>query len=149
MDLAAVVVPGAQSVVTAILTDTWKAARAVLERAWTRSHGQQGAGEGERGGQAGHELDVVRRQSLEIAGQGSAQEREMRMGLFWAGYLAAQANAHPELVELLAELPALLAGNAGGPVSTSTSTHNTLSGTVHGSVVQTGSVQGSITFGKA
>ena len=150
MDLSTLVVPGAQSVASAILTDAWNTARAALARAWNRSaaNGQGSGGETERGEQASTDLDLACRQSLELAADGSADECEARLKLYWAGYLAAATQAHPELLEVLADLPYLLSDIGGTSPANSTTTSNSVSGTVHGSMVQTGNVQGSITFGK-
>jgi len=140
MDLTTVFMPGAQSLVTAILTDTWAHARKTVVKLWVSRHAD--ASEGRVVG----ELDVARGQALELAGEGPEAERAARMQLFWAGYLAGQAAACPELSAAFAELPALL--DAGRFVSQSPTLYNTVSGTVQGGVVQTGEIHGDITFGR-
>jgi hypothetical protein len=95
--------------------------------------------------QAGHELEAARRQAIELAGDGPESDRAARMQLFWAGYLAGQLAARPELAGALAELPALLGG--GTPMSQTGNVYNSISGTVRGNVVQAGDI-GSITFGR-
>ena len=147
MDATTLVMPGAQSLVTAVLTDTWNQARAALANRWARRHP---AADGRTYAdpepaaieQAARELDVARQLSLELAGGGSDADREARMRLFWAGYLAGQLAARPELATALAELPTLF--GAGTPVSQTTNVHNTISGTVHGNAVQAGDIHGSI-----
>jgi hypothetical protein len=157
MDLATVVLPGAQSVVSAILADTWSAARNKVARLWAKHQGAV-AGPGEADGtaaereierfdQASTELDLACRQSLEIAGSGSPEDRAARMSLFWAGYLAAQAQARPALAEALAELPALLGGREVTQHRT-TVTHNEFSGTASGPVLQIGHIEGDSTIGR-
>jgi hypothetical protein len=137
MDLTTVFMPGAQSLVTAILTDTWVQARATVAKLWSRRQSDAAATE-----QAGRELDAARSQALELAGSGSEAERAARMQLFWAGYLAGQAAARPELAAALTELPALLSASQGSTVQ------NSISGTVTGTVVQARDIHGSITFNR-
>lgn len=103
MDLTSVFMPGAQSLVTAILTDSWHQARTAVAKLWARRGGDARAIE-----QAGRELDAARGQALALAGTGTEAERAERMELFWAGYLAGQAAARPDLATAFAELPALL-----------------------------------------
>jgi hypothetical protein len=151
MDLTTMVMPGAQSLVTAVLTETWTQTRSAVAKLWAR---RQPAADGHAYAdpapaaieQAGRELDVAREQALELAGTGSESDREARMQLFWAGYLAGQLAARPELATTLAELPALL--GAGKPTSQTTNVHNTISGTVHGNAMQAGDIHGNITFGR-
>jgi hypothetical protein len=140
MDLTTVFMPGAQSLVTAILTDTWAQARAAIAKVWIRKQSDTTIE------QATHELDTARSQALELAGDGPETDRAARMQLFWAGYLAGQAAARPELSAAFAELPALL--GAGHPTSQVSAAHNTISGTVHGNALQAGDIHGNITFGR-
>jgi hypothetical protein len=140
MDLSTVFTPGAQSLVTAILTDSWTQARATVAKLWARSHPASSIE------QAVHELDTARRQALELAGDGPEADRAARMQLFWTGYLAGQASARPELASAFAELPALL--RTGHRTSQTSTVHNTISGTVHGNAVQAGDIHGDITFGR-
>jgi len=153
MDLTTVVMPGAQSLVTAIVTDTWSQAHAAIARLWARRRLAPGTGTAAYADpdpaaieQAGRELEAARRQAVELAGTGPESDRAARMQLFWAGYLAGQLAARPELAGALAELPTLL--GAGTPTSQTTNVHNTISGTVHGNTVQAGDVHGNITFGR-
>ena len=156
MDLTTVVMPGAQSLVTAILTDGWGQARTAIAKLWAGrratpgtsayadSQAEPGAAAIER---ADHELEAARRQALELAGSGPDAERADRMRLFWAGYLAGQLAARPELADVLAQLPALL--STGAPASQTTNVHaNNLSGRVDGPVVQTADIHGGFTFGR-
>ena len=155
MDLTTVVMPGAQSLVAAILTDTWGQARTAIAKLWARGHAAPGAStytdlsaESDTAAieRAGHELELARRQALELAGDGSESDRAARMQLFWAGYLAGQLAARPELSDALAQLPALL--RTGQPVTQTTTTvhSNSISGTVQGNAVQAGDIHGNITF---
>jgi hypothetical protein len=155
MDFATVVLPGAQSIVSTILTETWSAARNKVARLWAKHQGAEaGAAEGteaeqevERFDRASTELDLACKQSLEIAGSGSPEERAARMSLFWAGYLAAQAQVRPALADALAELPSLLGGRE-VPQYRSTVTHNEFSGTASGPVLQIGHIEGGSTIGR-
>ena len=155
MDLTAVIMPGAQSLVTAIVTDTWNQAHTAIAKLWARRRPAPGTGAATATytdpdptaiEQAGHDLETARRQALELAGNGPESDRAARMQLFWAGYLAGQLAARPELADALAELPALL--GAGTVTSQTTNVHNTISGTVHGNAVQAGDIHGNITFGR-
>lgn len=140
MDLTTAFMPGAQSLVTAILTDTWTHARTAVAKLWASRHAETS----EDG--ATRELDAARGQALELAGTGPEADRAARMQLFLAGYLAGQAAARPELSAAFAELPALL--GADRPVSRNSMVNNTISGTVQGGAVQTGEIHGDITFGR-
>jgi hypothetical protein len=151
MDLTTVVMPGAQSLVTAILTETWGQARTAISKLWARRgivSGTSAYAEPDVAAieQAGHELEAARQQALELAGSGSESDRAARMQLFWAGYLAGQLAARPELADALAQLPTLL--GAGAATSQTTTVHNTISGTVRGSALQAGDIHGNITFGR-
>ena len=133
MDLTTAFMPGAQSLVTAILTDTWAQARTIIAKLWSRRGGGSGALD-----QAGRELDAARGQALELAGSGTEAERADRMRLFWAGYLAGQAAARPELAAMFAELPTLL----GAQASQAPSFQNNITGKITGTAVQTGDIHG-------
>lgn len=149
MDLTTLVMPGAQSLVNAVLTDTWNQARSGLAKLWAR---RRPAADGHTYAdpepaaieQAGHELDAARQQALELAGTGSASDRETRMQLFWAGYLAGQLAARPELATAFAELPAML--GAGRPVTQTTNItniRNRFDGTATAPVIQAGYIRDS------
>jgi hypothetical protein len=147
MDLTSLVTPGAQSLVAAILSDSWVQVRSALSRRWTRDHHAGAAPEApaiavER---AGRELDSARDQALALAGTGDAAQRGERMQLFLAGYLAGQLAARPELAEIIAELPSLLGSGTRGS-STATTVHNSFSGHAR-NVVQTGDIEGDLTIG--
>ena len=138
MDLTTVFLPGAQSLVTAILTDTWHQARTAVAKLWARrADGADEAVDAEAVDRAGRELDLARAQAVELAGAGTEDERADRMRLFWAGYLAGQAAARPDLASGLAELPALLAAFA---PQTTTTFNSTMSGTVNGTVAQANNI---------
>jgi hypothetical protein len=140
MDLTSVFLPGAQSLVTAILTDTWAQARAAVAKLWVGRHAAATEA------QAARELDAAKSQALELAGEGPEADRAVRMQLFWAGYLAGQAAARPELSAAFAELPALL--GVGRPGAQNSTVHNIISGTVQGGAVQAGEIHGDVTFGR-
>ncbi|GAA2062921.1 hypothetical protein GCM10009839_87690 [Catenulispora yoronensis] len=149
MDLANVVMSGAQSLVTAVLTDSWGQVRSALCRLWAR-HRSDGdpAGPDPAALSAAHaELDLAREQALAVAGQGPEPERAGRMELFWAGYLAGQLAARPELADAVRTLPMLLEPRSAVSL-TMVTTSKDISGTVHGNVAQTGDVSGGIRFGR-
>jgi hypothetical protein len=141
--------PGAQSLVTAILTDSWSQVRTALSRLWARRRPEDHASGSSAAAleAAGAELDLAREQAFSVAGQGSESERSGRMELFWAGYLAGQLAARPELSDAMKALPALLASQQ--TMSHTTVTMNkSISGTVHGGAVQAEDVSGGISFGR-
>lgn len=149
MDLTTVVIPGAQSLVTAILTDSWNQARTALSKLWAHrrppdaSHGPDAAALE----QAGTELDFAREQAIMIAGEGPESERASRMELFWIGYLAGQLAARPELTEAVQSLPGML--DAGAVPAPATAVNaKIVSGTVHGNAIQADDVTGGINIGR-
>jgi hypothetical protein len=153
MDLTTVVMPGAQSLVAAIATDTWVHARTAVAKLWAQRHPSPGAPtitgwdpDPAAIEEAGQELETARQQALELAGNGSEPERAARMQLFWAGYLAGQLAARPELADVFAQLPALL--GEGRPATRISAVHNNITGTVHGGALQAGDIHGDITFGR-
>jgi len=143
-----VVVPGAQSLVTAIVTDSWTQVRAAVSKLWARRKSPSPSPDAEAAAieAAGAELDVAMRQAITVAGQGSESDRADRLELFWIGYLAGQLAARPELAQAIKELPALL-GASTAP-TTVTVANKDVSGTVHGNVVQADDVSGGIRFGR-
>ena len=151
MDLTTLVMPGAQSLVTSILADTWVQTRTAIAKLWARRRNASSPGEyadpdATAIDHAGHELDAARQQALELAGNGSESDQAARMQLFWAGYLAGQLAGRPELADVLAQLPTLL--GAGAPTSQTTNVHNTISGKVTGNALQAGDIHGNISFGR-
>jgi hypothetical protein len=146
MDLTPIVTSGAQSLVAAILNDTWAQARGALSRLWARRRGADAAPDTVAVEHAGRDLDAARDQALALAGAGDAADRDERMRLFLAGYLAGQLAARPELAEAVAALPTLL--GAGAPTSSTTAIdniHNSFSGQAR-NVVQTGNIDGGVNF---
>ena len=159
MDLTTLVLPGAQSLVSAVLSDTWDQARSALARLWTRRHPGPAGSNPDSGAaldadadadadaveRAGRELDAVRAQAIELAGQGDQAARAARMELFLAGYLAGQLAARPEFAETVRALPDLL--GAGAPYPGSGGTYNINTGKVRGNIVQARDIQGDVRFG--
>jgi hypothetical protein len=144
MDLASLVTPGAQSLVTAILSDSWAHARSTLAQHWARRHSQGAGADADAVERAGRELEAARDQALALAGPADAAHGNERMRLFLAGYLAGQLAARPELADTVAALPALLGT---GPTTTTTNTY-TLSGEAQ-NVVQSESITGGVYFGRS
>jgi hypothetical protein len=135
MDLGSVVLPGAQSLVAAMLGDAWATARSAFARRWGRDGADGGVAAEQR-------LDEGRSQALALAGDGP--DRRARLEVFWAGYLAGLLAERPDLINAVREI------GAGQPPSTHNETHNTNTnsntGTVHGSLLQAGDIQGNISF---
>lgn len=113
--------PGAQSLVTAILTDGWTHVRDALARRWSRQTGETQSDIERR-------LDTAHRQA-EGMGDGEAVQRA-----YWAGYLAAVLAERPTLLDVVRDLPDL------------PDLHNTNSGTVT-TLVQARDIHGDIRFG--
>lgn len=128
MDLDSVIVPGAQSLVTAMLTDAWSSARALVARRWGRS--------GEHPADVELRLEQAKEQSLTLAG--SDGDRQGRLEAYWAGYLAGLLAERPELVGAVREL-------ASGGLSEAT-TQNSNTGTVHGHLLQARDINGGVHF---
>jgi hypothetical protein len=150
MDLTTMVTPGAQSLVTAVLTDSWAQVRTALSRLWAhrQSTSQSSGPDAAALEQAVTELDVARKQAIAVGGNGPESERAVRMELFWIGYLAGQLAARPELVRAVQALPGLLDSQPDVPPTIVEVTTKTVSGTVHGNAVQADDVTGGINFGR-
>lgn len=114
-------VPSAQSLVTAILTDGWTHVRDALVRRWSRQTGETPA-------DIEHRLDTAHHQA-EGLGDDEAVQRA-----YWAGYLAGVLAERPSLLDVLRGLP------------DQPDVHNTNSGTVT-TLVQARDIHGGITFG--
>jgi hypothetical protein len=153
VDLTNVVMPGAQSLVTAIVTDSWSQVRTALSHLWARRRPEEASSGPSTAAveDAGTELDLARQHALAIAGEGPEPERADRMRLFWAGYLAGQIAARPELADAVRGLPVLLGSQQATAVTVNTTTNTntkTFSGTARGNVVQSDDVSGGIVFGR-
>ncbi|MGW0825576.1 hypothetical protein [Streptomyces sp. NPDC002845] len=119
--VTSVLLPSAQSLVTAILTDGWTHVRDALARRWSRQTGEPQTDIERR-------LDTAHHQAAGI-GDDEAVQRA-----YWAGYLAAVLAERPPLLDVLRDLPDM------------PDLHNTNSGTVT-TLVQARDIQGGITFG--
>lgn len=146
----AVITPGAQSLVTTVLTDSWHQARTALSRLWAHRRPADAASEQDTTAleQVGTQLDLARSQAITVAGDGPDSERAGRMELFWIGYLAGQLAARPELAEAIQALPALLGTGPGPAPATVEVNTKTVSGTVHGNAIQADDVSGGINIGR-
>lgn len=142
-----VVMPGAQSLVSAILTDSWSQARTALSRLWARRRPEDLSPDPSPAAleRAKEELDLAKEQAVAVAGEGSELERTERMTIFWAGYLAGQVAARAELAAAIRAIPGLLEPPPEASISKAS---NTISGTVHGNVVQADNISGGIKFGR-
>lgn len=144
------VTPGAQSLVTAILTDSWAQARTAMSTLWARYRGVHAAAEPDSVAieRAGAELELAKNQAITLAGDGPEADRAIRLHLFWAGYLAGQLAARPELAEAVKALPALFGQEPGATPAAGVVNTKTVSGTVRGNVVQSDDVSGGIIMGR-
>ena len=131
VDLSTVILPGAQSLVSAILGDAWAQVRSTIARRWGHGGTRQAA-------EAEQRLDYARSQALELAGQGPG--RRAGLELYWAGYLAGLLAERPDLISAVQEI------TADQLPSDADTTHNVNSGTVRGNLLQAGDIQGSVTF---
>lgn len=142
MDPTTLVMPGAQSLVTAILTDGWAQVRDTLANLWTRHRSVAALDNPAALASSRQEWDSARGQSLALPNHGTDEERRDRMQAFWAGYLAGQLAARPDLSNALGELPRLL-----GPdrrIDQADSVTNTISGSVFGTALQARDIRGDI-----
>lgn len=148
VDLATVVTPGAQSLVTAILTDTWAQARTVIARIWARRQTGDDAGDLGDGAleRVSRELDNAMQQAVALAGDGLEAERAERMELFMAGFLVGQLSARPELVDAIREMPSLVGINGSSSPTTMKAGKTIRGSTVQGNVVQADDISGGIRF---
>jgi hypothetical protein len=138
MDPVSVVLPGAQALVTQILSDGWAHVRGWLAKHLSRADGPSQA-ELER------RLDTasVQARTLPVpeADVPAAVAQRMVLEAYWTGYLAALAGEHPDFAAALADLPEIQGTH---PAATTT---NSVTGTVTGNVLQAGHVEGGVHFG--
>ncbi len=132
MDPLSVVLPGAQSLVSAILADGWAQVRDALARRWSKKGTitQQTAQQ---------RLDAGHDHALMVTGDGG--DRQARLEAYWAGYLAGLAVGQGDLLEAIRELTAAPASCPQGSI-----VRNTNTGTA-GTLLQLGDVHGNITIG--
>jgi hypothetical protein len=133
VDPTVIVLPGAQALVTQILTDGWVHARAWLAR-------RLGHSEGDGDAQVELRLDAAQAQAAALAVPGEVPQRAL-LEAYWAGYLAALVGEHPELSAAVAGLTAPSAER-----TADRSNFNSVTGTVTGNVVQARDIHGGIKF---
>jgi hypothetical protein len=133
VDPTAIVLPGAQALVTQILSDGWTQARAWLARRLGHSAGTRQADIEVR-------LEAAHAQTAALAAPGDIPQRAL-LEAYWAGYLAALVGEHPEFAAIVAELAVPSAdGTADGRNA------NSVTGTVTGNLVQARDIHGGIRF---
>lgn len=93
MDISALLMPGAQGLATAMLSDAWTATRDAIARLWGRGNHDDAA-------EASRELEDSRTRALELF-SASDGDRQALVQAFLAGYLAALGRTDPERVEAL------------------------------------------------
>lgn len=133
MDLSTVLMPGAQSLASAMLGDAWTATRDVIARRWGRG------GRAERTEAEAH-LEASRaRANLLVAGADDAGERNRILVAYWIGYLAALLDERPDLSEAVGALRTAPAAAAGA-----VEVQNNNPGTVYGNVIQARNISGGV-----
>lgn len=142
MDLTSIVLPGAQTLVSSLMSEAWTHTRSALSRLWASQNSHSEADEDHDTEAYDRQLDAAKQQAIVLAGDGTAMDRAARMELFWAGYLSGQLASRPELADGIRALPGLF-GNQQGQAK-ATTVHNTVSGTVNGRVIQAGDIHGNI-----
>ena len=110
MDLSAMLVPGVQNFVTAVLGDAWTATRDLLARRLSRGRSEAGSvvaavdavdADAHADGIA-QELERIRSQCLAAFPDGEPDRRFMEG--FWYCYLSGMLHEHPDLAAILAEV---------------------------------------------
>ena len=137
MDPVSIVLPGAQALVTQILSDGWVKARAWLAK-------RLADGDGPATADLERRLDTANAQATGLpeleADVPAAAARRMVLEAYWAGYLAALAAERPGFAAALTEL-------AGEPGAQAAGTSNSVTGTVTGNVLQANRIEGGVHFG--
>jgi hypothetical protein len=138
VDPSSIVLPGAQALVTQILSDGWAQARGWLAR-------RLGHADGPTLTDMERRLDTANAQANGLpvpeGSVGAAAARRMVLEAYWTGYLAALAGEHPDFAAALTELAL---ERAPQPAATTT---NSVTGTVTGPVVQADRIEGGVHFG--
>lgn len=138
MDPSSIFLPGAQALVTQILSDGWAQARGWLAKRLSGADGPARADLERRLDAANAQASVL---PVPEAGLSAAAAQRVILEAYWAGYLAALAGEHPAVAAMLSEL----AGNqAPAPAGTTT---NSVTGTVTGNVLQADRIEGGVHFG--
>lgn len=138
MDLGTLILPGAQSLVSQILSDGWTQARTWLASRLVHP-GNVDRADFERQLDAAH--DLANGIPVPASGMPAETARRLVLDAYWAGYLDALSRTRPEMVRVLTELT----GHAATAAPDQT-TINSLTGKVAGNVVQAGNIQGGIRF---
>jgi hypothetical protein len=139
MDSAVLVLPGAQALVSQILSEGWAHARAWLVRRLGHADGA------ERSDAAKSDLerrmDTAHAQATALTAAEAVPPRAI-LEAYWAGYLAALIGERPEFASVLAEL----AASSNRPADKGTVV-NSVTGTVSGNLVQAQDIHGGVRFG--
>jgi hypothetical protein len=96
MDISALLLPGAQNLATAMLSDAWTNTRDAIARHW-------GRGSRKKAEEAVAELEDSRSRALALFPD-PGPDRELLVQAFIAGYLAALARTEPDRLQALAGL---------------------------------------------
>lgn len=136
MDPTSLVIPGAQALVTQILSEGWTQTRQWFARQLKR-RGDSPQLEIE------HRLEKAHIQAcalMDPSRVGASGARPL-LEAYWTGYLAALVDEHPELVSILEELAvSVTGGTANSGIS------NSVTGAVTGNVIQAGNIEGGVRF---
>jgi hypothetical protein len=142
MDPTSLILPGAQSLVTQILSDGWAQARAWLVRRLTRPDSTPQPELERRLDVAHAHADILAAPDKDAPVVTDTPRRRALLEAYWAGYLAAMLGEHPEFAEVLAELATPAVG-----CPAPNRTVNSVTGRVSGNVVQAGTIEGGVRFG--
>lgn len=131
MDLSTVLMPGAQNLATAMLTDAWVAMRGAIARRW-------GRGDASAEQHMETQLDAVRTDGLALIGMPATADspgeaagaQQQVLAAYCAGYLRGLLEQRSDLVEALA----LPSAPGSQPVEGGTSVRSRVSQVVHGDV---------------
>lgn len=130
-----VILPGAQSLATAILTDGWTSVRTFLARRWSRQTQDPQDAIEER-------LNAAHAQAAGVTTGDTEQDRAL-LRAYWTGYLTAAVAEHPPLLDLVRDLHHM---RTGAGAEAASSVHNTNNGTAN-NLVQGRDFSGGFTFG--
>jgi hypothetical protein len=142
MDMSTVLLPGAQNLASAMLTDAWSAIRGVIARKWAR-------GDETSTSRMETELDAVRADAIAVSqaagsdANSSSGQRQRELAFYWAGYLRRLLEERPDLAEVIASLPAAdMQGHT--TVSVERGSAQVVHGDVHGAAISVERLEGGI-----
>jgi hypothetical protein len=133
VDPSVVVLPGAQALVTQIISEGWAQARTWLSRRLGHADATLAADMERR-------LDAAQVQAAALTVPAAFPQRVI-LEAYWAGYLAALTGEDPEFAAAIAGLAPPLADHTPSPRNV-----NSVTGTVTGNLVQAHDIDGGVSF---